>query len=107
MPPLLYIVHPQSIDGVPGWRAAIHFAWESQVNDNPLFGCIGAWWAHTIDEADATAQIGLYTAMALISTMNLKYTVVNLRPDHDIVAGLSNLEWIEDGCGLLTLRSDN
>ncbi len=84
MPPLLFILHPQR----DGWRWAVHHAWESQVNDHPLHGCINAGWCQTLDQADAVGQLVLYSAMNWFRLAGLTVEVVNLRPSVDIVDGL-------------------
>ena len=84
MAPLIYMLHRHR----GGWRWAVHHAWESQVNDNPLAGCINAGWAETEEAADELGQVVLYSMLKWFHLAGLKATVVNLRPETDPVAHL-------------------
>ena len=100
MPPLLFILHPQTSDhGVTGTRWAVHYAWESQVNDHPLAGCINAGWCSSFEQADAVGQLVLYSIMSFFRVASIgdrAPVVVNLRPDHDITDALiGDLEWVD------------
>lgn len=90
MPPLLFALHPCIVAGRPGWRWAVHHAWESSFNDDPLAGCINAGWCPELDQADAVGQLVLYSTMNLFRVIDVRVPdVVNLRPATDIVAGFT------------------
>jgi hypothetical protein len=104
MAPLIILLHPQTNDqGIHGWRCAVHHAWESEINDYPLQGCINAVWCDTRDKADAVGQLILYSCWHLFDLLGLSVERVALERDTDITAILGELAPTDTISGLVIL----
>lgn len=104
MAPLIILLHPQTNDqGIAGWRFAVHHAWESSINDNPLEGCINAGWCDTRDKADAVGQLVFYSCWHLFEILGLSVERVALERDHDITEVLGDLAQTDSVSGIVIL----